>query len=228
MKRALIVRHVPVEGIAGYREPVEAAGYRIDRVDVTDPGFSALDFSEPDLLILMGGPMSVYEQDRHPWIASLLGRLTQRLERDRPTLGVCLGSQMIAAALGAKVHGGPRKEVGYSALTIRHPVLRHLEDVPVLHWHGDTFELPEGTEWIASSELYANQGFRRGPNVLALQFHAEMGLDERFDEWVDAWPHDVAAAGTTAARLRADHAALGPPSLAAGQAMIADWLAELE
>lgn len=227
MKRALIVRHVPVEGIAGYREPVEAAGYRIDRADVADPGFATLDFAEPDLLILMGGPMSVYEQDRHPWIASLLGRLSQRLERDRPTLGVCLGSQMIAAALGARVYGGPHKEVGYSALTIRHPLLRRLEGVPVLHWHGDTFDLPEGTEWLASSALYENQGFRRGANLLALQFHAEMGRDERFDSWVDAWPHDVAAVGTSAERLRADHAAFGPPSLAAGQATIADWLAGL-
>ncbi|OJU61251.1 MAG: glutamine amidotransferase [Altererythrobacter sp. 66-12] len=228
MKRALIVRHVPVEGIAGYREPVEAAGYRIDRVDVADPGFATLDFAEPDLLILMGGPMSVYEQDRHPWIASLLHRLAGRLERDRPTLGVCLGAQMIAAALGARVYGGPRKEVGYSALTIRHPLLRHLEDRPVLLWHGDTFERPEGTEWLASSELYENQGFRRGANVLALQFHAEMGRDERFDTWVDAWPHDVAAVGTTAERLRADHAAFGPPSLAAGQAVMAEWLAGLD
>ena len=112
MKRALIVRHVPVEGIAGYRQPVEAAGYRIDRVDVSDPGFGALDFAEPDLLILMGGPMSVYEQDHHPWIASLVGRLAGRLERDRPTLGVCLGAQMMAAAMGANVYGGPQKEVG--------------------------------------------------------------------------------------------------------------------
>lgn len=227
MKRALVIRHVPVEGLAGFREPVEAAGYRIDRVDVTDPGFSELDLCEPDLLILMGGPMAVYEQDRHSWIACLLGRLAMRLDLDRPTLGVCLGSQMIAAALGARVYGGPRKEVGYSELTIRHPVLRHLGELPVLHWHGDTFDLPEGTELLASSELYANQAFRRGPNVLALQFHAEMGADPRFEEWVEAWPHDVAAAGTTAERLLAEHAKCGAPSLAAGRAMLTDWLAGL-
>lgn len=172
--------------------------------------------------------MSVYEHDRHPWIASLLGRLAQRLEHDRPTLGVCLGSQMMAAALGARVYGGPRKEVGYSTLTIHHPLLSHFEDVPVLHWHRDTFDLPEGTEALASSALYPNQGFRRGANVLALQFHAEMGRDERFSKWVEAWPHDVAAAGTTAERLHDDHAAFGLPSLAAGQAMIAAWLADLD
>ena len=227
MKRALVIRHVPIEDLAGFREPVEAAGYRIDRVDVTDPGFPELDLSAPDLLILMGGPMAVYEQDRLPWIAGELRCLARRLDLDRPTLGVCLGSQMIAAALGAKVCGGPRKEVGYSELTIRQPVLRHLEGIPVLHWHGDTFDLPEGTELLASSELYVNQAFRRGATVLALQFHAEMGADPRFERWVEAWPHDVAAAGTTAERLHADHAEYGPRLLAAGRAMLTEWLAGL-
>ena len=227
MKRALVIRHVPIEDLAGFREPVEAAGYRVDRIDVTDPSFAELDLTEPDLLILMGGPMAVYDQDRHPWIGSLLSRLTQRLDLDRPTLGVGLGSQMLAAALGARACGGPRREVGYSALTILHPVLRHLEHVPVLHWHGDTFALPESTELLASSDLYANQAFRRGPHVLALQFHAEMGADPRFGKWVDAWPHDVAAAGTTADQLLADHAEHGPRLLAGGRAMLADWLAGL-
>jgi len=224
MKKALIIRHVPVEGIAGFRDPVEAAGYHIDRVDVSDPQFSALDLREPDLLIMMGGPMSVYQQDEHPWIACQMRRLAQRLELDRPTLGVCFGAQLIAAALGGEVFRGPHKEVGFSQLEIFDPALRHLEGVPVLHWHGDTFTLPEGTELLASSGLYANQAFRRGANVLALQFHAEMGMDERFHVWTEGWPDDVAAAGTTAEQLRADHARCGPHAVAAGRAMIADWL----
>lgn len=226
-KRALIIRHVPVEGIAGFRAPVEAAGYAIDRVDVTDPGFSAIDLDVPDLVIMMGGPMSVYEQDRHAWIACQQQRVARRLALDRPTLGVCFGAQLMAAALGAEVFAGPRKEVGYAPLTIHDPALAPLEDPPVLHWHGDTFVLPDNTELLASSELYANQAFRRGRNVLALQFHAEMGADERFDRWIDAWPADIAAAGTSAERLRADHAEHGPRSLEAGQAMLAGWLAGL-
>jgi GMP synthase (glutamine-hydrolysing) len=66
-KKALIIRHVPHEGVAGYREPIEAAGYHVDRVDVTDPAFASLDLREHDLLIMMGGPMGVYEQERYPW-----------------------------------------------------------------------------------------------------------------------------------------------------------------
>lgn len=226
MKRALIIRHVPVEGIAGFRLPVEAAGYDIERVDVAEPRFPTLDLAAPDLLIMMGGPMSVYQHAEHPWLAGYLDRLAGRLERDRPTLGVCLGAQMIASALEAPVFRGPLKEVGYSELAVLDPLLRPLEGVPVLHWHGDTFHLPPDAELLASSGLYANQGFRRG-NVLALQFHAEMGEDPRFAEWVSGWPDDVEAAGTTARKLRADHARYGPRSLAAGRTMLTAWLRAL-
>ena len=227
MKRALIIRHVPVEGIAGFRQPVEEAGYVLERIDVADPAFARLDLGEPDLLIMMGGPMSVYEHDEYPWLAPYLAGLSRRLEADRPTLGVCLGAQLIAAALGARVYRGPRKEVGYGELAIHNPALAPLAGVPLLHWHGDTFDLPAGAERLASTPLYAEQGFRRGSNVLALQFHAEMGADERFQTWVNAWPHDMAAAGTTAETLRADHVRYGPVSLAAGRAMLGQWLTGL-
>jgi len=94
----------------------------------------------------------------------------------------------------------------------------------VLHWHGDTFDLPEGTERLASSLLYANQAFRRGDNILALQFHAEMGLDERFHAWTEAWPHDLAAAGQCVTAIRSDHERYGPAAVAAGRKMISEWL----
>lgn len=225
MKTGLIVRHVPYEGIAAYREPIEAAGYALDRFDVTDPGFPQLDFTAPDLLILMGGPMAVYERDEHPWIGCEIERLAMRLEQGLPTLGVCLGAQMIAAALGARVYGGSVKEVGFAPVTLHgdDTPLRHVRDVPVLHWHGDTFDLPAGTELLASSAHYANQAFRRGPELLALQFHAEMGEDPRFEAWLENEAY-IAEAGTSVAELRAAHDVLGSGAVTAGQAMIAEWL----
>ena len=102
--------------------------------------------------------------------------------------------------------------------------MRHLVDVPVLHWHGDTFTRPEGVDLIASSHVYDHQAFRRGPNLLALQFHAEMGLDPRFDAWIEEWPESVIEAGGDEASLRAAHDAHGPGAVAAGQAMISEWL----
>lgn len=228
MKRALIVRHVPFEGIAGFREPVEAAGYELERIDVTDPEFSRTNFNTPDLLILMGGPMGVYERDEHPWIDCEIDRLASRVSLGLPTLGVCLGAQMIAAAMGEHVHAGPVKEVGFAPVTLSTAVanspLRHVADVPMLHWHGDTFPLPQGAELLASTEAYRHQAFRRGPEILALQFHAEMGQDPRFEQWLDGSDDYVAEAGLTIAELRAQHDRHGADAVAAGRAMIAEWL----
>ena len=231
MKTALVIRHAPHEGLAGYREPIEAAGYAIDTVDVDEPRFASLDFAAPDLLVLLGGPMGVYEQDKHPWIAGELARIAQRLERRQPTLGICFGSQLVAAALGADVYAGPVKEVGFDALALTETPaaapLRHLEGVPVLHWHGDTFELPQGAELLASTERYPHQAFSVGREILALQFHAEMGLDDRFHVWTAKAPRYVQAAGTTVERLTADHERYGAQVVAAGRAMLADWLRAL-
>jgi GMP synthase (glutamine-hydrolysing) len=230
-KTALIIRHVPVEGVAGFRPPIEAAGYHVDRIDVSDPAFGSLDLREPDLVIMMGGPMGVYEHDEHPWIKCQLRRLRLRLEADRPTLGVCLGAQMMAAALGGEVYAGPAKEVGFHPIALQPAAedspLRHLAGVPMLHWHGDTFTLPGHVELLASSALYPHQAFRRGSNLLALQFHAEMGHDPRFETWLEKWPEAIAAAGTDPSALRTAHDRHGPAAVAAGQTMIAEWLAGL-
>lgn len=226
MKTALIIRHVPREGVAGFRAPIEAAGYVIDRVDVETRDFHALDLVSPDLVVMMGGPMGVYEREAHPWISCQLKLLSRRLAAERPTLGVCFGAQMIAAALGAEVYPGPAKEIGFAPVAIHDPAspLRHLSDVPVLHWHGDTFTLPEGAELLASSPLYPHQAFRKGRNVLALQFHAEMGEDERFEDWIAQDMAYLTAAGQCPDALRATHAVHGTGAVAAGRAMIAEWL----
>ena len=229
--RALIIRHVPHEGVAGFREPIEAAGYRIDRVDVGSECFAAVDLNEPDLLIMMGGPMGVYEQDRHPWIACQMRRLERRLAAGLPTLGVCFGAKMIAAALGARVFPGHRKEVGFHPVQVDPAAtgnpLAYLRGVPVLHWHGDSFDLPAGGERLASSHVYENQAFRVGPNILALQFHAEMGKDPRFHAWMEQWPEAAHEAGGTANALRAAHDRHGSAAVAAGRRMIGDWLSGL-
>jgi GMP synthase - Glutamine amidotransferase domain len=231
MKKALIVRHVPREGAAGYLQPIEAAGYAIERIDVASPDFLDADLCTPDLLIMMGGPMGVYEQDVHPWIPVQIEKLAARLEQDLPTLGVCLGSQMIAAALGANVYPGGVMELGFAPIALNRAgadsPLRHLDGVPILHWHSDTFDLPKGVDLLASSSHYAHQAFSRGRNLLALQFHAEMGEDPRFADWLTHFWADLDVAQQCGIALRQDHDDHGPAAVAAGRAMIAEWLSGL-
>ena len=230
MKHALIVRHTPFEGAAGFRLPIEQAGYQFNRINVSDPDFGALDWLEPDLVVVMGGPRGVYDREAHPWIDGEVTGLAFRIAAGRPTLGVCLGSQMIAAALGARVYPGPVKEVGFAPIRLadtgRTSPLRHLEGVPLLHWHGDTFDLPLGAERLAMTDHYANQAFRIGDSLLALQFHPEMGEDPRFAEWLEDEDY-IRAAGTDRLALEADHDRHGPAAVAAGRAMLAEWLAQL-
>src|SRR3546814_419265 len=157
--------------------------------------------------------MGVYEIDKHPWIPHELERLRARIAADRPTVGVCLGSQMIAAALGARVYPGPVKEVGFAPVTLtdagRASPLAPVGDTPILHWHGDTFDLPEGATLLASTAHYANQAFAKGPNLLALQCHPEVD-GEGLEDWLVRADRYLAAAGTDAATIRADAARLGP------------------
>lgn len=231
MKKALIVRHVPREGAAGFLQPIEGAGYQIDRIDVASPEFGDVDLCTPDLLIMMGGPMGVYEHDLHPWIPVQLEKLAARLEQDLPTLGVCLGSQMIAAALGARVYPGSSMELGFAPVQLNgsgvDSPLRHLDGVAVLHWHSDTFDLPHGVELLASTSSYTHQAFRRGRNLLALQFHAEMGEDPRFEDWLNHFWADLDIARQCGIALREQHAAHGPAAVAAGRRMIGEWLQQL-
>jgi GMP synthase (glutamine-hydrolysing) len=95
-----------------------------------------------------------------------------------------------------------------------------------LHWHGDTFDLPAGAERLAETDNYANQGFRIGDTLLAIQFHPEMGEDPRFEEWLQDGDY-IASAGTDAQTLRADHDQLGPAAVAAGRAVVGEWLRQL-
>jgi GMP synthase (glutamine-hydrolysing) len=228
MKQAYIVRHTPFEGAAGFRLPIEEAGYEFNRINVSDEDFADFDWLAPDLVAIMGGPMGVYEREAFPWIEGELAGIAARIAARRPTLGVCLGSQMIAAALGAAVYPGPVREVGFSAISVLETAspLRHVVDVPVLHWHGDTFDLPAGVERLAESANYPNQAFRIDEWLLALQFHPEMGEDPRIEKWLA--DHDyIRSAGTDPDTVRADHDRLGPGAVAAGRALLGEWLAGL-
>jgi GMP synthase (glutamine-hydrolysing) len=133
-----------------------------------------------DSLIILGGPMAVYEPDLHPYLKDELRLIREAIRNDFPTLGICLGSQLIASAAGAAVYPGPRREAGWGEVDVTEaarsdPLFVGMESpLPVFQLHGDTFDLPEGAVRLATNDLYVNQAFRMGNNIYGLQFHVEV------------------------------------------------------
>jgi len=130
-----------------------------------------------DCLIVMGGPMGIYDDERYPWLEEERAFIQKAIDLKKRILGICLGSQLIAHALGAKVYKGPFKEIGWHTVNFSSPFRQFMEankKMIVFHWHGDTFSLPEGCVPVGRSEGGILQGFIYDNHVLALQFHLEM------------------------------------------------------
>lgn len=232
LKTAVALRHVHFEDLGTFAPVIEAAGYGVHYVDVGVDPLWTIDPVRTDLVIALGGPIGVYETRAYPVLLDELDLMRTRLAAGRPTLGICLGAQVMAAALGAKVGATGVKEIGFSPLSLtadgaRGP-LRHLADVPVLHWHGDMFDLPAGSLPLAATPLCRNQAFAMGPNVLGLQFHPEADLASGFERWLIGHAAELAGAGIDPVALRLGAARHGDALRQAGSAMLADWLASLE
>ena len=149
-----------------------------------------------DGLVVLGGSMGVYEAAAHPHLAAEQDLLAQACARELPVLGVCLGAQLLAAALGARVFRGPAAEIGFGEVTLtpegaRDPVLGPSGPAfSAFHWHGDTFDLPPGATLLAGTAAYPHQAFRSGRHAYALQFHVELDRALARD-WATALPRDV-------------------------------------
>jgi GMP synthase (glutamine-hydrolysing) len=231
VKRAVVIQHVGFEGLAGLQRPVADAGYAIEHVLAPATDFEAIDLLSPDLLIVMGGPMAVYETDAYPWMAGEIARVAERVAGRRPTIGICLGAQVIAAAMGAVVAPGGVREVGYAPLALTEagaasPVAA-LAGRPVLHWHGDAFAVPADAVLLAETSA-APQIFAVDTVILAVQCHPEMGApDDNVEAWIAESDGYIEGAGTDAATILADRVRLGGAATAAGARMFAAWLAAL-
>ncbi|MDT0690980.1 type 1 glutamine amidotransferase [Salegentibacter sp. F188] len=133
-----------------------------------------------DWLIIMGGPMSIFDDENYSWLKAEKAAIKEAIRQNKTVLGICLGSQLIADVLGARVYKNPEKEIGWFNISLteegkKEPVFSGMnEKMKVFHWHGDTFELPEGAKNLAFSEACNNQAFLYNRNVLGLQFHFEV------------------------------------------------------
>jgi len=183
--RVLVFRHVPFEGLGRIEPVLRARGIEFDYADLYEPASGSVDPTAYSALIFMGGPMSV--NDPLPYLRREETFIRDAMERGTPVLGVCLGSQLIAHALGATVRRNPVKEIGwfeleFTAAAGRDPLFAGLTRETVFHWHGETFDLPPGAELLASSLRCRNQAFRIGGAVYGMQFHLEV-TPEMVADW---------------------------------------------
>lgn len=230
MKAALAVRHVAFEDLGSFERVLGDRGYHVTYADAGLDDLGALDPLRPDLLVILGGPIGAYEEAGYPFVLHELRLLEKRLAADLPTLGVCLGSQLMARALGARVYHGGRKEIGWAPLVLtdagRRSCLRYLapEETAVLHWHGDTFDLPRGAVRLASTEAYENQAFSWGRRALALQFHAE-ATAQGLERWFVGHACEIGATPeVSVAQLRRDTARFAPALEHQGRRCFETWL----
>lgn len=177
-----ILQHVEWEGPGLIAAEAQGRGLHTD-IRRLDLGVGLPQPDDVEGLVVMGGPMGAYETDKHPSLAAECNLITELVRRDCPVLGVCLGAQLLAQALGARVFPGHGPEIGFGFVELTAEGKRDAlfgpngPSVPVFHWHGDTFDLPEGSTLLASSTEYPHQAFRFGSCAYGLQFHIEPDSD---------------------------------------------------
>ncbi len=228
---AVAIRHVAFEDLGAFAMPIERAGYKIHYYDAGIDALWTLEPIKTELLIVLGGPIGAYSDEVYPFLREELNLLEARLTAGRPTLGICLGAQMMARALGAHVYPGRAKEIGFAPLTLteagRASCLRGFDQQTVLHWHGDTFDLPNGAVRLAQTTICENQAFAYGRNALGVQFHPEAG-GEGFERWLIGHAHELAHEKIDVRRLRAEQIEQKEALRNRAEASITDWLASLQ
>lgn len=234
-KQCLVIEHLAVEHAGTFRKPLLDNGYELASVPAAAISSSRDQAKSADLLVVMGGPIGVYDAPEYPFLTEEIDIIRDRLQRQAPVLGVCLGSQLMAAALGAKVYPGKAGfELGWAPVQLtedgRLHSIAHLvnnQNAPVLHWHGDTFDLPKQASLLAFTDRYRNQAFAVGNFGLALQFHVETDEAE-LEQWFVAFAGDIRSFGSeTLAKLRADSQKYCKELEQRNNRFMSDWISKL-
>jgi GMP synthase (glutamine-hydrolysing) len=227
MTECIAIRHLTFEDVGLMSGLLGERGIGVRYLDAGIDHFDPAQIAAAGLVVVLGGPIGVYEEDQYPFLHDELVALRARLDTGRPTLGICLGAQLIAKALGAKVAPGPQKEIGWGPIALseagRASVLAPFDGVPVLHWHGDNAALPPGAIGLASTPACPVQAFAIGRTVLALQFHIEAD-PARIEQWLVGHTVELGKAGIDPRILRRQAAEMGPLTASTGRKVLGNWL----
>jgi GMP synthase (glutamine-hydrolysing) len=231
-RKARAITHVAFEDLGSFGQILREAGFTVEYLDAATDDLQKIRPEDDDLLIVLGGPISVNEVDEYPFLKTELELIGKRLAADMPTLGICLGAQLIARVLGAEVSPGGSKEIGWAPIQLNdagsRTALRHLvgENVNVLHWHGETFNIPEDAQYLASSERYPNQAFSYG-KTLALQFHPEVTA-RGLEQWYVGHTAEIhQTEGISVQQLREDSARFADTLQARAYLFFTEWLEQV-
>jgi len=231
MKTCLVLRHVAFEDLGALASILSRRGFNARYLDVGVDELARAQLEDSDLVVVLGGPIGVYQEDAYPFLPHETALISDRVGALRPTLGICLGAQLMAKALGASVVPGPQKEIGWAPVELtregRAGPLRHLEGRHVLHWHGDNLDLPGACDNLAFTLHCPFQAFRKGPNLLALQFHIEID-PRRIEAWLIGHTVELAQARISLDTIRADTARHGATLQQACATIFNEWLDQIE
>jgi GMP synthase (glutamine-hydrolysing) len=234
MAKVYVLQHHPAENLGNIADALEAAALAWQYVRIFDGHPVPASIKGAGGLIVMGGPMGVYETERYPWLADEMKLIQDAVAQDRPVLGVCLGAQIVAAALGAKVEKNPAgKEIGWHPVKLAEAAHddRLMRDLPVaftpFHWHGDIFELPAGAVALASSDKTPCQAFRYGANVYAFQFHFEV-TREGVAAMAAAWPRELDKEGIASEQMIAASDRFLPDLERMGDTVFSRWASPIQ
>jgi GMP synthase (glutamine-hydrolysing) len=194
MRRLLVFQHVSFEILGTLHPLLKARGFRIRYANFGRHPHARPEVDRYNGLVVLGGPMNVDDVERHPHLAVEVELIQQAIDQGLPVLGICLGAQLIAKALGARVHANGGKEIGWydvspTPATKDDPLFRDFDEVEkIFQWHGDVFELPAGAVHLATSQRCSHQAFRYGTNVYGLQFHLEVD-EPLIERWLTIPAH---------------------------------------